>query len=60
MSEYHEHLSAAVAHEHVADLLRSAQAARQHAAIPRRHHVSRFRLAWWNRVTTGATRPITA
>lgn len=60
MSQYHEHLTAAVVHEHIADLLRSAQSAQRHAAIPRRHHVPRFRPAWWNGVTTGATRPITA
>jgi hypothetical protein len=51
---YQHSLTAAVAHEHVNDLLRAADASRAAACLPdeKGHRTPRRRPAWWLRVAT--------
>ena len=53
MTTYQPTLSAAVAHEHVTDLLRQADAARAAAQAPDQnpHRTARRRPLWWVHVT---------
>ena len=50
-------LTAAVAHEHVNDLLRAADASRVVGCLPDEngHRTTRRRPAWWLRIATGTT-----
>ena len=54
----HQHsLTAAVAHEHLRDLLRVADASRVAACLPdgKGHRTPRRRPAWWLRIATRTT-----
>lgn len=59
---YQHTLTAAVAREHVNDLLRAADASRVAAHLPERnrHRTPRRRPAWWLRITTRSATPRTA
>ena len=61
-SPYQQSLTAAVAHEHVSDLIRAGDAYRLAADLPglTGHHAPRRRPAWWLRVTTRTVTPRTA
>jgi hypothetical protein len=62
VSTYQHSLSAAVAREHVSDLLRAAGASRVAACLPDGigHRTPRRRPAWWLRIATRSTSPRTA
>ena len=51
---HQESLTAAVAHEHIRDLLRAADSSRIAACLPDRkaHRTPRRRPAWWLRIAT--------
>ena len=51
---YQHSLTAAVAHEHVNDLLRAAEASRIAGCLPdgKGHRTPRRRPAWWLRIAT--------
>ena len=51
---YQHSLTAAVAHEHVRELLQAADASRIAACLPdeKGHRTPRRRLAWWLRIAT--------
>jgi hypothetical protein len=59
---YQHTLTAAVAREHVNDLLRAADASRVAAYLPdgKRHQTPHRRPAWWLRITTRSMTPRTA
>ena len=59
---YQPSLTAAVAHEHVNDLLRAADASRVAACLPdgKGHRTPRRRPAWWLRIATRTTTVRTA
>ena len=54
---YQQSLTAAVAHEHINDLLRAADASRVAACLPDEKglRTSRRRPAWWLRIATRTT-----
>ena len=54
---YQQSLTAAVAHEHVRDLLRAADASRVAGCLPdeKGHRTPRRRPGWWLRVATRTT-----
>jgi hypothetical protein len=53
-SVYYPSLTAAIAHEHIVELHRAAEASRVLAALPggRRHRTPRRRPTWWLQVVT--------
>jgi len=59
---FQQSLTAAVAHEHVRDLLRAADASRVAACLPdgKGHRTPRRRPAWWLRIATHTPTPRTA
>jgi hypothetical protein len=59
---YQQSLTAAVASEHIRDLLRAADASRVAACLPdgQGHRTPRRRLDWWLRIATRTTTPRTA
>ena len=59
---YQHSLTAAVAHEHVNDLIRAADASRVAACLPdeKAHRTPRHRPAWWLRIATRTATPRTA
>ena len=59
---YQHSLTAAVAHEHVNDLLRAADASRVAACLPdgQGPRTPRRRPAWWLRIATRTATPRTA
>lgn len=61
-TRYEPSQTAAVAREHVNDLLRAADAYRVAAYLPdgKRHRTPRRRPAWWLRITTRSMTPRTA
>jgi hypothetical protein len=62
VSTYQHSLTAAVAFEHLGDLLRAADASRVAALLPERngHRTARRRPTWWLSVLTRSTTPRTA
>jgi len=53
---YQQSLTAAVAHEHVRDLLRAADSSRIAACLPdEKHRTPRRRPSWWLRIATRTT-----
>jgi hypothetical protein len=61
-SAYQPSLTAAVAHEHVNDLLRAAVSSRVAVCLPGEngHRTPRRRPAWWLRIVTHTATPRTA
>ena len=61
-TQFFPSLTAAIAHEHVVELHRAAEASRGLAALPGggRHRTSRRRPTWWLQVVTRAAAARTA